>query len=359
MSAIYRPTAAAVGMAFACSGRRHLFITGSKGSGKTTLLSQLMPSPQCGIVTRAEPGQAVYLRELQTGQTVQVGRFCADIQGAENKMRPLPQGFDVAGVAALERCARAEGEQVYIDEIGYLETTSVAYCAAVRALMAQKQVFAAVRKQELPFLHELLTREDVFTIDLDAPYGNLGCVIMASGMGRRFGSNKLLADFDGAPLFARSLAVTEGIFARRAVVTRHADIARYCAARGIEAVLHDLPHRSDTVRLGLEAVGDVDGCLFCPADQPLLRQDTVAALAMAAVHDGRVIMRPAYEGAQGAPVLFPARMFSALRTLPEGVGGGHVIRQYPDCVRTVAVCDGYELADVDTPEDLRSLQNRI
>ena len=33
----------------------------------------------------------------------------------------------------------------------------------------------------------------------------VGCVIMASGRAVRFGSNKLLADFGGAPLIAQAL----------------------------------------------------------------------------------------------------------------------------------------------------------
>ena len=36
----------------------------------------------------------------------------------------------------------------------------------------------------------------------------VGCVIMASGLARRFGSNKLLADFEGRPLLCRALEVT-------------------------------------------------------------------------------------------------------------------------------------------------------
>ena len=36
----------------------------------------------------------------------------------------------------------------------------------------------------------------------------VGCVIMASGVSRRFGSNKLLADFGGRPLLCRALEVT-------------------------------------------------------------------------------------------------------------------------------------------------------
>ena len=41
---------------------------------------------------------------------------------------------------------------------------------------------------------------------------HLGCVIMASGLGKRFGGNKLMADFDGQPLICRALTVTDGPF---------------------------------------------------------------------------------------------------------------------------------------------------
>ena len=54
---------------------------------------------------------------------------------------------------------------------------------------------------------------------------HLGCVIMASGLGKRFGGNKLMADFDGQPLICRALTVTDGLFSHRVVVTRHADVA--------------------------------------------------------------------------------------------------------------------------------------
>lgn len=43
------------------------------------------------------------------------------------------------------------------------------------------------RKQDLPFLNELRSRQDVFVVDLDRPFGHTGCVIMASGMGKRYG----------------------------------------------------------------------------------------------------------------------------------------------------------------------------
>ena len=187
----------------------------------------------------------------------------------------------------------------------------------------------------------------------------LGCVIMASGLGKRFGGNKLMANFNGEPLFCRALAVTEGYFARRVVVTRHADVAKLCQTRNIEVILHDRPYRSDTVRLGLSAItatGNIDGCLFCPGDQPLLRRETIKQIIQTFAIDKNTIIRPAFDGIPGAPVLFPRWAFSELLTLPEGKGGGFVAKKYPERVRLLPVQDFYELKDVDTPEDLIYLE---
>ncbi|MGN0982614.1 MAG: NTP transferase domain-containing protein [Candidatus Limivicinus sp.] len=185
-----------------------------------------------------------------------------------------------------------------------------------------------------------------------------GCVIMASGLGKRFGGNKLMADFHGQPMIARALAATEGLFARRVVVTRHADVAALCRAQNVAVVLHDQPYRSDTVRLGLEAVGDVPGCLFCPGDQPLLRRETMAALVSAWEKEPDAIWRTGFEAQPGAPILFPRWAFAELRTLPEGKGGSFLAKKYPERVRMLPVRDKYELADVDTQETLRELLER-
>ena len=187
-------------------------------------------------------------------------------------------------------------------------------------------------------------------------FPRIGCVIMASGLGKRFGGNKLMADFRGRPMIQMALDATEGLFARRVVVTRHEDVAALCRKQGIEAVLHDLPHRSDTVRLGLEALGELDGCMFLPGDQPLLRRETVARLLDCWRESPDSIVRPIHEDTVGSPVLFPAWAFAELRNLPEGKGGGVVIRNHPHDVLGVSVSDPFELADADTPETLELLQ---
>ena len=355
---VYRLKADCIWNSFRSSGKRHLFLTGSRGSGKTTLLKALFPEQQPGLTTWAEPQKAVWLQENSSGATVPVGIFDPSMPGPGNQMAPLPDGFATLGIPILARCTASDSPWITIDEIGYLEAQCTAYHAALQQLLKRKQVAAVIRKQELPFLQELLRQDDAFVVDLDAPFGNVGCVIMASGLGKRFGGNKLMADFHGQPLISCMLAATEGIFAQRVVVTRHADVARFCDERGIPVVLHDLPYRSDTVRLGLEALPGVERCMFTPADQPMLRWETVAALALASANEPDMMWRTCCDGTPGSPVIFPQWTFDTLLNLPEGKGGGVLIKKHPERLRTINVRDAYELKDVDTHADLQVLLER-
>lgn len=354
-----RPTPGCIWNSFRASGKRHLLLTGGRGSGKTTLLGSLCPEPLPGVTTWADPGKAVYLREENTGRETVIGRFDPTLPGLENKMQPVSRGLQTLGVDALGSCLQQSGSWVRVDEIGYLELSCPEYCQALRRLFEEKQVLAAVRKQDAPFLNELLHRQDVFVVDLDDPYGSAGCVMMASGLGRRFGGSKLLVPFLGKPLLSWALDATDGLFSRRVVVTRSREAAAFCAALGVETVVHDCPGRNDTVRLGLEAVGNVTHCLFCPADQPLLSRQTVESLLLCGQNSRGRIWRPSFQGTPGAPMLFPRDYFEELKHLPQGKGGGVVAASHGESVRTLPVADKRELWDVDTPENLTELEQTM
>lgn len=354
-----RPTPGCIWNSFRASGKRHLLLTGGRGSGKTTLLGSLCPEPLPGVTTWADPGKAVYLREENTGRETVIGRFDPTLPGLENKMQPVLPGLQALGVDALGRCVQHPSPWVRVDEIGYLELTCPEYCQALRQLFEEKQVLAAVRKQDAPFLNELLHRQDVFSVDLDDPYGSAGCVIMASGLGRRFGGSKLLVTFMEKPLLYWALNATEGLFSRRVVVTRSREAAAFCAALGVETVVHDEPGRNDTVRLGLEAVGNVAQCLFCPADQPLLSRQTVESLLLCGQNSRGRIWRPSFQGTPGAPILFSRDYFDELKHLPQGKGGGMVAAGHGESVRTLPVADKRELWDIDTPENLTELEQTM
>ena len=266
-----------------------------------------------------------------------------------------------------------------------------------------------------------------------------GCIVMASGTGVRFGGNKLMAELCGEPLVGHVVRATGGLFDRRVVVTRHADVAALCETLGAQVILHDEPCRNDTVRLGMEAMDGCDTVTFVQGDQPLLRPASIAALLRAAERDATVvtgrgagsaagrdaigaagrdaegrdaaencamehdaaesgvdvavgcdtagcdaacvaehdavwrdaagcgvtdvsgrpsarIWRTCFDGAPGAPVLFPSWAFDELRSLPHGKGGGFVAKMHAEYVRTIEVSSEWELFDVDTRDNLQQLQ---
>lgn len=199
-----------------------------------------------------------------------------------------------------------------------------------------------------------------------------GCIVMASGVGARFGGNKLMTELCDVPLVGYVVRATDGLFSRRVVVTRHADVAALCETLGAQVILHDKPCRNDTVRLGMEAMDGCDTVTFVQGDQPLIRPASIVALLRAAERDaagasrrnaaGRGvarIWRTSFDGVPGAPVLFPSWTFGELRSLPHGKGGGFVAKTHAECVRTIEVSSEWELFDVDTRDDLEQLQTHV
>lgn len=353
-----RLTANSIWTSFRSSGKQHIILTGNIGSGKTTLLSKLFPETRPGITTWAEPYKSVFMKDNLTGETVKIAEYDESITGTVAKMVLIEDRMAAFGAAILKRCINSESEWITVDEIGFLEEKCVSFQKRIRDLFEQKHVAAVVRKQDLPFLNELRCREDVFLIDLDKPFGNCGCVIMASGLGKRFGSNKLMADFHGEPMFMRALHASESFLDRRVVVTRHKEIAELCEQMGVRVILHDLPHRSDTVRLGLEVLCDMEGCMFMPADQPLLSRETVSRLIQHWAENKENILRPVCGDTPGSPVIFPKWSFPELLNLPEGKGGGVIMKKYPEKVSRMEIMNPWELVDADTPEILETLKGK-
>ena len=224
---VYRPAASSILRSFLASGKRHLLLTGGRGSGKTTLLRAFMPSlcPDAPmLLTAAVPGRWVEMHDTAAGAAAVIGRFDAALPPGENRMRPVPTGFAAVGLPALQRIAVAGGWAV-LDELGYLESGCADFQQSVLDMLKVCRVLAVVRKQDTPFLRALCADPDAFVYDLDCPVPPLGCIVMASGLGRRFGGNKLMAELNGRPLAAHALALAAApVFAERIAVTRAAAI---------------------------------------------------------------------------------------------------------------------------------------
>lgn len=184
----------------------------------------------------------------------------------------------------------------------------------------------------------------------------IGCVVMASGLSERFGSNKLLAQFGGKPLIAHTLGhLPLDCLERVVVVSAYKEVALLAKQAGLSHVAPQGPGINDTIRAGIMQMQGMDGCMFCAGDQPLCKESTLRRLIEGFAAQPESIAR-LYSGViPGSPVIFPAQLFDELKTLPENKGGSLLVQKYPERLSAVQVDDPWELDDADTPEKLLSL----
>lgn len=152
----------------------------------------------------------------------------------------------------------------------------------------------------------------------------LASLVLAAGRSLRFGSgNKLLADLDGLPVLARTLAaVTAAGFDENLLVigSDHDAAARIAGPFGVNIVRcpNAAGGMGHSIATGMRAVTDaIDGVAIIPGDMPLITSRSLRSLADAfAAHAGRSIVHAAaQDGAQHNPVIWPRVYFPALLSL--------------------------------------------
>ena len=348
-----RPTKKSIIRSFLSSNSKHLIITGSRKSGKTTLLKDIIKEFKAeGIITKAIPKDKVILCSSMDNEEIIIGRFNKDLPGTTNKMEADPVGFNSA-VNKIDELVKSESEYIYIDEIGYLEKDNPDYLNKIDELLNAKKCLLVLRKENLEHLNRILNRNDVFTVDLDEPFKDVACVIMASGISQRFGDLKLLAEYKGKKLIEHILDKTE-IFSKRVVVTRHQKIKDICEERKIDCILHDLPYKSDTIALGTKHFYDnSEAIIFIPSDQPELSIDTLLSFMISAKNNDSII-RLKYEDQISSPGLFPKKYYDELLNLPTDKGGNVLAKKYGSSY--ILTDDIKETIDTDTREELLKLE---
>ena len=133
---------------------------------------------------------------------------------------------------------------------------------------------------------------------------------------------------------------------------------------------HYFPEIVDPKTLEPVAPGETGELVFTHLTKegmPLLRKESLEAMARdfsALDEKERAILRLGFRAEDGterlgSPVLFGSSYFGALCSLPEGKGGGVVIRQHPESVRAVYAARQEELEDADTAEELERLRKLL
>jgi molybdenum cofactor cytidylyltransferase len=160
-------------------------------------------------------------------------------------------------------------------------------------------------------------------------------LVLASGRGERFvasggSGSKLRALLAGKPVLEHTLAAV-----RASGLPYHVEDAGH-------------PGMGDSIAAGVAATAAASGWLVLPGDLPLVRPDSLRAVAEA-LERASVVM-PLYRGMRGHPVGFSQVHGSALQSLRGAEGAAAIVRASKPLA--LALDDEGIVTDIDTLEDL-------
>ena len=184
-------------------------------------------------------------------------------------------------------------------------------------------------------------------------------IVPAAGAAERFGGAKLLADVDGEPLIARTLAALLPSVAAAVVVVGpdSAGLRELAALRGAKVRIVENPDPSrgmlSSLQTGIGSIDWADVYLVIPADMPYVRAATVREIVERQACTSGGIVSPKYAGKRGHPVAVPARLRDEILAEDTRHTLHDVIKRHLAEREELEVDDPGVIRDVDTMEDLR------
>jgi len=201
---------------------------------------------------------------------------------------------------------------------------------------------------------------------------SLAPVILAAGASRRLGEPKALADLGGQSVLERLARALEGLSRTPLVITgyHHVEIQAHAARRTpeVEVILNPSWEEGRTSGVALAATRRPgEDLLVCPADVPAVSPALIESLAEEWHRRGApprgwlapsVEVVPRQERRFGHPIILGAHLASLAGEQPADAP----LRRLRDSAAPLLTLPTSELAildDLDTPEDLRSIRERL
>lgn len=184
----------------------------------------------------------------------------------------------------------------------------------------------------------------------------ISAIVMASGLSRRMGENKLLLDFKGKKIYEHTLDMLEKSKIDEVIlVSSYKEILEDGEKRGFKTVYNDNNEvgKSASIKLGVKNCDKDSAMMFFVADQPLLTVETVDKLIDS--FNGEKIAYPRTEKRRGAPVIFSNDYREGLLALDFDQGGMVLVND--ENKNEVFIDNIKELWDIDTYKNLEELKD--
>ncbi len=192
-------------------------------------------------------------------------------------------------------------------------------------------------------------------------------LVLAAGLSRRMGTNKLLLPFKERTVLAQVVSVLQDCPLDEIIVVigherdRVKDsISRHITQRGGLRFVYNPNYAGgdmlSSIQAGLAALHNDSRCeaaLVALGDQPQIEQ-RIAEQVIAAHEPGKVII-PSFNRHGGHPILIDRACWPDVLALPIGASLRDVWRAHPSWLRYVKVNTETVLRDMDTPDEYRRL----
>lgn len=184
-------------------------------------------------------------------------------------------------------------------------------------------------------------------------------IILASGLSKRMGVNKLLLPVGGVPAVERVIAAACRSGLEEVILVCSSDeVASIGSRYGVKVVHNTSPGlgQSRSIRLGVQSsCRTADGFMFLLGDQPLITEKVIDRLVESFVPEDCSAVVPLYNGIRGNPVIFSSSLRKKLMDIKGDTGGRVLLEELEGRIVTVGFIDEKPGLDIDTREEYEAL----
>lgn len=188
---------------------------------------------------------------------------------------------------------------------------------------------------------------------------SISCIVMASGMSRRMGENKLTLKIQDKMVFEYVLDEINHIdFDEVIVVTRFKEVEEYSKKLGFKVIINkDFEKgQSSSIKLGVKNANKENSYMFFVADQPKLKSTTIKQIIEKYHEDTKNIIIPYFNGEKGNPIIFSNYYRDELLQLEGDTGGSPIIKKHRENIIEIRM-NSSENIDIDNEDDYKKIRS--